>query len=411
MHRPPSILASLALWSFPVWVLIAAGMLGGANDATTSLTISSLILLYGALIVLLAARGPTPATLIISAFLVLMIGFARYQGWLTTGAPEYISLLACGTLFYAGFCAAHESLRAEHLWRLTLYAGGVIITLGYYGLNPLAWLTQTEGVYSASNLGCFYAIIALMSVSEFARTRTLLRRAPARQWAGLVVRGALPSLGICLVSLLALLNTGAQLDVIALIVGLLVLGALELFGPHRFDLKSLAITAMGAVMIGLGLYAFGADTIRHALSPIGDLSGQLNRLAAYWQAIQLEPVFGHGLGGFAHANALSVTPENHALLLGRETAGNLYLQWLLQAGWVGTGAMGLIFSAGMGILIFGLQGRYRNLHRVRGVLVILLLVGLNGLVDDTLELPVFAWLIAWLFGLGIGMTILRRQAV
>ena len=405
MRRPAGIFASALLWSMPLWLLILSAFIPGGTLNVWTLIFSSLLLLNGALIALMTRQNPRPAALITAALFVIFIGFARYQGWLATGMSDYAALAACGAIAFTAYCAGSRSLQTEQIWQFMMLLGGVLAGYAVFQLGPFAKNAALLSVFTPAHVANLHAITALLALAEIARSCHRTSRISAPGWPRLVVSGLIIPGAVLILSLTALLMSGASAAIIALIIAMLVFLLLERItaGGLRLTLPGTLSGTLMILAVGGGVFLLAGDMLLPFYQSLGDQTAHLPRLLAYWDAVGIEPIFGHGLGGFPFANDLALSVENEGLLLGRESAGNLYLQWLIQTGAAGFAVMSLLILTGMIHLCAGLRGRHRNLSRLRAIIAVIVFFGLHGLVDDALEIPVYAWLASWLFGLGLGM--------
>ena len=136
-----------------------------------------------------------------------------------------------------------------------------------------------------------------------------------------------------------------------------------------------------------------------------DFEYRSKMIEASWQAFLLEPWFGHGLGSLEQAKFLLTTPENNMAVDKVKAVHNVFLQWLLQVGIVGVAVLSGVFIY---ILVKVFQGALRARRYKTYCLAILcvsLLVGLHGLFDYALEIPVVMLAYAWMLGIGHGISI------
>jgi len=118
---------------------------------------------------------------------------------------------------------------------------------------------------------------------------------------------------------------------------------------------------------------------------------RLSAFSAYWQAVYASPLFGYGLGTFDAVNRQIMTSETYAALWRNGAAHNVVLQWLIEAGAVGSG---LMFATVGWLLVAGWrQVRWAGPTLAAGVFI------LHGLTDFTLQQLAMAALFAYLLGL------------
>lgn len=423
MPRPAASSASTLMWALPLLVMAAAAAFYGADSPQASLTLSAILLLIGAFAAMAAPRRPNAATLLALAAFAGLLGLARLNGWLATGAPEYASLAACGAVMYTAAAGAASTRRARSLWHLTLYLGGALAILAFLDFandpatnfgreRPYALGRLSAPFLSANTAATFYGVITIMALAEVARAVRRAQSADIREWIDMLLRGLSVPLIILMFSLSNVILTASRAGAAALALAALVYLLWEMLadGRNGFALRSWITGLFMALLIGGGVYLLSGDALFSRLAGVGEDGSRWVLIEAYWQAVWLEPVFGHGLGGFSAVNALAGTPQTNDFLLDQGAAHNLYLQWMLQTGFAGFGVAALLMLFGLAKLLTGLARRRGNKDRIRAVLCILLLIGTHGLVDYAMEIPLFAWLAAWMMGLGLGMAQARGAA-
>jgi len=411
-------LGSTLLWASPLAVFALSAFVYGGDATPTSLALSTLLLGIGAIAVLFAPRSPSPAALIAAAYFAALLGIARLNGWLAAGAPEYASLAACGAVLFTASNAARSPQQARRLWTLTLLAGGLLSAIAFVDFisdpatnfgrpRPYAFGRLSAPFLSANTAATFFGVITLMALGEVTRAIRRAQSADLREWIDLLSRELLLPLLILLVSLSNVVLTASRAGVTAVAAASLVLLVWEAIANrsrHGLALRSLAMALAMALLIPAGVYLLSGQELLERFQETGSDQSRWMLLESYWAAVWLEPIFGHGLGGFEYVNTLAGDAVTNDQLQDQGAAHNLYLQWLLQTGFAGFIGAALICAYGIVRLLAGLGASKRNRSRIRAVLSILLLVGLHGMVDYAMEIPLFAWTIAWLFGLGMGMS-------
>ena len=134
-----------------------------------------------------------------------------------------------------------------------------------------------------------------------------------------------------------------------------------------------------------------------------DADTRLVMFKAYAAAIPDNWLIGHGLGSFDTLNSQIMTNENAHVLARQGAAHNIELQWLLQAGVVGS----FFMWSTIGLIVWRIWQGLQHRRRLRGTLRVVLcascLVLLHGQVDYALEIPGFMWWWALLLGAGAGI--------
>lgn len=344
----------------------------------------------------------------------LLVGAAK--GWLASGAPEYAALAGAGAIFLIGRAGARVFERGEVLWRFTLSLFAVIALIGFadHIVDP-GFILGTEKAYhetrlttpflSANTAATFYGIGAIAALAAF--LRALRERGDARESRGLEAaarRLLMPTLAlvITLTCLVLTQSRAGALIGLGAAAGLLAwdsVAARRRSGrAERWAPALILLAAAAGVLISIS-----AEGLGERLERVGaDSSQRLDLAAAYVDAVRYAPVFGHGPGGFEYVNDLAADASNAERLTRQNAAHNVVLQWLLQAGVVGTAIAGGILIAITNTILSGLGARRRARSFLRAGLAIFALVFAHGMVDYALEIPAFLWVFAWLAGLCAG---------
>ncbi|GGB77861.1 hypothetical protein GCM10007417_17200 [Glycocaulis alkaliphilus] len=418
----PDQLSQYARLAFPagfcLLILGAASVYFGADIPAAKAIFSCVLILTAAVSVGFGASfRPMPAVwgvaLLLAAFGVQHV----MMGWMDTAAPEFAALAAGGAVWLMGYGSARQRDTASVLWRATLAAGTLIAVWAFVEFTmaprtpPVARLSA--GFLSANTAATFFGIIALMGLAELlGQIRKGLRGGRAFADRALPLALAL----ICVLILATCLVLTASRAGIAF-AGL---AATALSGW-----QVLAWTRDGGVSqrsLGLGIAGFVGVLVIGGL--VWTVSGELaatryerglhdalraEMFAAYWNAVALAPVTGHGLGSFVFTNDLIITSQTVRSLGNTNAAHNVFLQWLLQAGWTGALAMWSVTGLLIWQVMQGLKVRRRHRGYLRAVLCISAFVVLHGLTDFALEVPGVMWWWAWILGLGAGIAAAGRN--
>lgn len=423
-RRAPSLAASL-VWASPLAVPLATIPLYGGDTPAAALALSAVAFLLAAVTVIFSPQRPMQLPLIGAFFYVAFVGLARYQGWLSSGAHEYAALGACGALCLIGYLAGHNGRLVERLWQWSLWAGGALAIAAFldFALEPdlsfgRARPYHTERLaapfLSSNTAATFYGIIAVMSAAELIRILSAPADHPLKTVERIVVRGLFPTTYL-LFAFANVILTASRAGLLVTVAGLLLLTGWELLSRllrGRLTLSLAKLGAAGAVtsIIAGALFLTSGELLQDRLAIAAEDDTRIVLLQAYASAVELEPALGHGLGSFAWVNDLIVTPDNADLLQTQGAAHNVYLQWLLQGGLVGTILLGLVVLPIVLTIFLGLGRRRRRTTYMRATLCIVLLVGAHGMVDYAVEIPMVAWWLSWLLGLAAGLAVKGRTA-
>ncbi|MGP1274878.1 MAG: O-antigen ligase family protein [Caulobacterales bacterium] len=395
----------------------AAVFFGADIPAARTAFASAILFIFGAGMLTEDSQRPTAsswgALALIGAFAVL----TQMRGQMDTAAPEFAALLAAGGLWLVARNAARLEGGGVVLWRASLGAGALIALWSFFSftLSPESvWGLQrpyggerlTGGFLSANTAATFFGLVSLMGLAE---TLQQVRRASGSLQAFSRQAVALSlSVIATLLPLTCLVLTASRGGIAFTVFAALLLVVWQLFSWGRQE---------GSPMRGAGLAGAGIGALVVLGGLVWTVSGELASsrfdtvmddpvrqavFAAYWEAVSLSPVFGQGLGSFAFTNDLIATSPNALVLEEQGAAHNVYLQWLMQAGWVGSIVMWTVVAGMIALVIRGLRHRRKHHVYMRATLCISLLVLLHGLTDYGLEVAGFMWWFAWVLGIGAG---------
>jgi O-antigen ligase len=406
-------------WGALIVVLAAAAMLYGSDRDSASLTFSAIILTLAGIAHLFGRTDVTVGAVLGGLALAAFAVGTLLAGRFDTAASEYASLAGAGAVWMIARSGALKTERAALLWQGTLLAGGLIAGYHFFDfvLSPTTLYgellpygsTRLGGPFlSANTAATFYGVTALMALAQLVRELSPLGAVIARTGALAAVERAWVTMIVFAVSATCLLLSGSRAGVALFAFSALTFLVWELWVSRKDSLARSWMRGIGAVvislMVGAILIALSGDMVLSRVSGLGPSSEvRYALMSAYWAAIPLAPWFGHGLGGFYSANLLIADALNARHLLHVGAAHNVYLQWLLQGGIVGTGLMAAVLIAQLRSILSGLSARRRQRSYLRAVICIAIFVFLHGWVDYALEIPGFMWWFAWVLGLGCGI--------
>jgi O-antigen ligase len=319
-----------------------------------------------------------------------------------------LSGLAC--TFVLGWLIASSDIRARYFFKV------VVVAMTIYGLWALLAHANPAlkfGVYntfqadrlsaslqSANTAGTLFAasfVLALCLVFEASR-----HASPGRtSWLAKVTFPAITTalLGTCLI---LTISRGASA---AAFVSCVILLIWEMFsrdwhGIHKHNLYYGLGIACGVVVL-----AWSGDLLldRYAAS-FKDWTDQRQSIyGVHWDAFLASPWFGYGMGSFDEVNKLLQNALNFGALWNVRAAHNVYLQWLEQAGIVGTVPMFLCIGYIVCHTAWGVRVRRRMTTWIRGCVAVALVFLIHGWSDFSLEVPAIA--IFWSLILGAGYAV------
>jgi len=332
----------------PVWAYLGEGM--GSITVDRSSVILNLLRLAGLACLFLAAR---------------IVGASETR----RRALVWWMLLALGA--FAGLAIVdHVSLRAGRRLTATLLSPNSAATLMGVGL-----------------------VFATMFFSQ------AIQRAGGALRLGRLGLDASLAVGVMAVFAVALALTASRGGIFATIVGLAVLLTWQVLAQGR-KLRAVAIVGgAAALLVVVGVAMRSADLTAARLENLGgDAAVRKAIFDAHWQAFLGSPWFGFGLGSFPVVNQLIATTENLGVLFDVRATHNLYLQWLEEAGVVGTLLMAAwmltaLWRTGAEAIKPGTIGAL-----ARATIAAAIVVLLHGLSDFAVQVPA----LQALFAVGLG---------
>jgi O-antigen ligase len=427
------------LWSLTMVVLLAPWPLGSDRPLPASLlcaAVGVLLLAWGAGVLVAAVSPSVPirpllpaAALFAGAVAWVTVqgssftpGFLHHPYWREARAvlgvpvagaisvnPEATwarlqGLLAYGGVFWLALqlCAARS--RARQVMLALSLAGLLYALYGLYAyFDRRAPVTSTfvnrnsYATYAGLTLLCGLGFV-VQSFAGYARVDVPLRRALVHALSRLDLATTAGMLS-CLACAMALLLTRSRGALVAFVVALLLyvwrMRSAFIIRARAFYVLFIAIMLVSAV--GLMLYS-GEGTLRRFEESGGNFSNRIVYYRTTWQAMQERPLLGTGYGTYADAFMAYNRPETGTYFL--DKAHNTYLQLLMELGWPAAFAL---FSS-VGCLAFGCwrglpAGARDNVYPATA-LACSTFVGVQSLVDFSLEMPANAVTYALLLGVG-----------
>jgi len=131
----------------------------------------------------------------------------------------------------------------------------------------------------------------------------------------------------------------------------------------------------------------------------GDLVVRGAIFGAHWKAFLASPLFGYGLGSFSDVNSQIMTAENYGNLWSIRATHNVYLQWLEEAGIIGSAPMFALISVLLAVGVWRTTQLRSGQTLLRALVVANLVVLIHGTTDYGLQVPSIAAFWAFLLGL------------
>ena len=331
----------------------------------------------------------------------------RAMGTLDCSATliESVKLAGLAGAFVAAAAVGHDRKRLDLALRLIVYFGAAFALLSIL-LSSADAIYATQGrrvearFLNPNTAGVVFGALALVAAAMIWRR---LSRGGARR---LPVSLAL-DVACFAVLLSALLSTLSRGALAATLCAAAILAAWEVaasrrsrgsWPPLRFT-SALAWCLVVAAIVG---WAFLDRVGPHLFEIEDDVRTRSLTAAVHWRAIGAAPWFGFGLGTFETVNTLLFTPDTFPLLWNIRAAQNVYIQWLEQAGWVGSLCM---FACLAAVVVGPLRLAWRGgpaAWRARALIAVDIVLVLHGIVDFSLETYSVAVFWALLLGLNFG---------
>lgn len=303
--------------------------------------------------------------------------------------------LAC--LFLAAqIVGASETRRRALVWWLVLglAAFAAVAIIDHVSLHAGQRLRAT--LFSPNTVATLMGVGVVFAVMFF--SQALQRAGGALRLDRLKLDGSL-SLAAAAIFAVTLALTASRGGIFATVVGLAVLLTWQVIVQGR---KARAIAILGgaaALLVVIGVAMRSAELTAARLEHLeGDVAVRKAIFDAHWQAFQASPWFGFGLGSFPLVNQLVETTENLNVLFDVRATHNLYLQWLEEAGVVGSLCMlawlvGALWRLGPDAVKSGTAGAL-----ARATIAATVVVLLHGLSDFAVQVPA----LQALFAVGLG---------
>ncbi|GGD12972.1 O-antigen ligase family protein [Aquisalinus flavus] len=407
-------------------VLAGASLFFGADTPLAVYLFSAVLMFTGAATVALSPRSTvTPPMMVAVALVIGFLALDISTGAIIGGLPGYAGLAAAGAIFLTARTVALTSDNVAPAWAWLTLAFLLLAGWAFFDfiINPDTihgrprpyHLGRLSAAFLSANTaatlfgtGVLVAMTGLLKAVE--RTGTFH---PIDLVEGLFRHGTL-SLVSFLFCAVCLVLTASRAGIAFALVCLVILVVWQMAALRRSRSRTTEeggglrwLIAGGAAFIGLAaitVFAMSGDMAAERYADLGqDSNMRAVMFATYWEASMAHPLLGTGFDSFAAVNARVMSADNAALLAGQGAAHNVFLQWLLQKGWLGALAMVGTVAAIYWKIWRGLASRRRHKLYLRGVLVIALFVSLHSMVDYAVEIPGFMWWFALVLGLGAGI--------
>jgi O-antigen ligase len=267
---------------------------------------------------------------------------------------EIVKLLGFACAFAVGALQAGRLRHAQVAVELIVWIGAVhaMVSLMSFltGTQVAAGDRLTGGFLSANSGGTMFGLLIVLSLALFLRE---WRRGETRDIPSRITAAAGPIATTALATV-CLWLTASRMALAATLVASAVLLAWSLLSAGRGRKGGLLAGALIMLVVAAVLISGGNDLLWTRLANDDPtFGGRADLFAAHWKAFTASPLTGWGLGTFDAVNLQIMTVETAPSLWTIRAAHNVYLQWLEEAGLVGTVPM----FALMGVLLVGAVNR------------------------------------------------------
>lgn len=341
--------------------------------------------------------------------------------WEWAGLPATISvnrsatllamsqLLGLAALFLFGAMAGSQRAWGVRLGSVILVGGAIWAAIALVIFLSGAQIGQAGrlggGLLSANSAATMLGILTVLATGWLLRA---LRE--SRELAG-PDRWSRISLAIAPLALLvfALILTGSRMGTLATLAGVLTLGVWQAFAEPGRSWKTLGVAA-GVTLIAAIVVGLGNDLVLRRVAALDqDVDVRSVIFAVHWRAFLDAPLWGSGLGSFIDVNSYLMSAETYRELWNIRATHNVYLQWLQEAGLIGSAPM----FALIGLAIIASALRAGTLSRggwaLRALVAANVVVLVHGLTDYALQVPSIAAMWALLLGLQFGFGQVRGR--
>ncbi len=317
-------------------------------------------------------------------------------------------LLGLAAMFLFGAMAGSQRAWGVRLGSVILVGGAIWAAIALVIFLSGAQVGQAGrlggGLLSANSAATMLGILTVLATGWLLRA---LRE--SRELAG-PDRWSRISLAVAPLALLvfALILTGSRMGTLATLAGVLTLGVWQAFAEPGRSWKTLGVAA-GVTLVAAIVVGLGNDLVLRRVAALDqDVDVRSVIFGVHWRAFLDAPLWGSGLGSFTDVNSYLMSAETYRELWSIRATHNVFLQWLQEAGLIGSAPM----FALIGLVIIASALRAGTLSRggwaVRALVAANVVVLVHGLTDYALQVPSIAAMWALLLGLQFGFGQVRR---
>jgi len=335
---------------------------------------------------------------------------------------ELIKLGALGAVFVTGLVVGADDKRAMLLFHLLILVGALFAVWAFVEYitqanlavrgNVQSHLRLTAGFLSANSAAALFGMLCILSLAAVLRSAKQIIGESSKLMAFIehLIRNAPVAIIALLFTLTSLLFTASRGGVLACLVAISVFAVWEIVGlkgSKNSGSKIIGVFFLAFILMVL-IFLNSSELVVDRLD--GTSASAENRwqiMSAHWQAFLAAPWTGYGLGTFYLINDMSMNAQNWGALRDNGAVHNVYLQWLEEAGIIGTALMFTTIGFILWVMYRGLRLRRRMRTWIKAILCISILLLLHGTVDYGLQIPSLAMMWALLLGTGFGLSTKR----
>lgn len=331
---------------------------------------------------------------------------------------ELIKLTAFAATFLIGAVIGVDGDRAKSLLRWLLLLGLFYSLWAFIDhVTSPNWLFGAPRLFAPNRLSAslvspntaavFFGSIVLLNLGELEQ-----KIQPYGNRSGVnvgLLEVVAPSAALPLISLVAamtcLILTLSRVGILVTVATVALLTAIASLARlrRRVVISPLLATAAIVITVVLASSAMNVGSLEERIGTLNnDMVARNAIFTAHWAAFRGAPLWGYGLGTFAHVNSIVMSHVNVGTLSELGAAHNVYLQWLEQAGLLGAVSMftcaGLV-SLQIARLAVGRQDQRSGNLAILGVLLLMLA---QGAMDFALEVPAVGTFASLLLGIAYG---------
>jgi len=424
-------------------ILFAASALYGANHGAAPLTLAAIeaVLLAGWLGLSPRGRRAIGEAAVLTwpaVFFALTLAVAAWSltPWIPGGPPpvwawidslgaatldrsativEMIKLGGLACFFLVGVVQGARPNFARATLQALLVIGAIYAfqaLLVFLADGRFTWQARRlfGGFLSANSAGTLFGALALLGVSWL--IQALKPQAPdrPRRRAVTLFTQAAPRAALAILFTGCLLLTASRAAIITTGALMVVYLAWEALTGGLKGRAGAAMATTWIAYLGVLIAGAGAVAVTRFDRLASDLAERSQMFAVHWEVFLASPLFGWGLGAFDLINQQIMTPSSHDVLWKLRATHNVFLQWLEEAGIVGSAPMFLCLATVMALTSVGLRQRQESRSWIRALLLVDALFLIHGLSDFALQVPALSGFWTFLLGLQLSMAHpLRRR--